>query len=111
LICDTTNPRSIAYQLIECVTHVDELAACGQELPGPVDQGITAALLEAIQSTDILKVSNEFEGGNRTPLNKLFNTIDSKIPALSDVISHRYFFHSGAVQRLAEYDMPPADGE
>ena len=102
LICDTTNPRSIAYQLAECVAHVEQLRSGTHGTTGPADEGLAAKLLETIRKLDIVRISNEFEAGTRGPLNKLLGDIDTTLPAFSDVISHRYFFHSGPIQRLAE---------
>ena len=59
-------------------------------------------MLETIRTTDIVRISNDFETGTRGPLNKLLSNIDATLPAFSDVVSHRYFFHSGPIQRLAE---------
>jgi uncharacterized alpha-E superfamily protein len=102
VICDTTNPRSVAYQLAECVAHVEQLRAGTRATTGPADEGLAAKLLETICSVEIVRISNDFETGTRGPLNKLLGDIDATLPAFSDVISHRYFFHSGPIQRLAE---------
>ena len=102
LICDTTNPRSIAYQLAECVAHVEQLRPGTHATTGPADEGLAATLLETIRKADIVRISSDFEAGTRGPLNKLLSNIDATLPAFSDVISHRYFFHSGPIQRLAE---------
>jgi uncharacterized circularly permuted ATP-grasp superfamily protein/uncharacterized alpha-E superfamily protein len=110
LICDETNPRSIAFQLAECVAHVEQLRTGTHGVSGPGDQGLAAALLRTIRNVDIVRLSREFEVGTRGPLNKLLGNIDATLPSLSDVISHRYFFHSGPIQRLAEFDSKsPAD--
>ncbi len=70
---------------------------------GPADEGLAAALLDTIRNADIVRISSEFEAGSRGPLNKLLGNIDATLPDFSDVISHRYFFHSGPIQRLAEF--------
>jgi uncharacterized alpha-E superfamily protein len=104
LVCDETNPRSIVYQLVQCVAHVEQLKS-GQQLAGDEpDQGLAAGALRTIREADIVGISREFERGVRRPLEKLLANIDVMLPALSDVISHRYFFHSGPIQRLSEFD-------
>jgi uncharacterized circularly permuted ATP-grasp superfamily protein/uncharacterized alpha-E superfamily protein len=105
LICDATNPRSIVYQVVECAAHVEQLRLGAKGTSGPVDQGLAAELLQTLQSADIARVAREFESGNHAALSKLLGDIDAKLPALSDVISHRYFFHSSPIQRLAEFDV------
>ena len=103
LICDTTNPRSIAYQLAECAAHVEQLRSSSHGAQIPADEGAAADLFYTIRGVDIVRISNDFEAGSRGPLNKLLGQIDSVLPEFSDVISHRYFFHSGPIQRLAEF--------
>jgi uncharacterized alpha-E superfamily protein len=111
MICDETNPRSIAFQLVECVGHVNHLPDGGQGVNGAADQGLAAALLRTIRHADIIRISRDYESGIRGPLNKLLGNIDATLPTLSDVISHKYFFHSGAIQRLAEIDFKAADAK
>jgi uncharacterized circularly permuted ATP-grasp superfamily protein/uncharacterized alpha-E superfamily protein len=105
LVCDETNPRSIAYQLVECVAHVDELRQGAHGTSGAVNRESVALLLRAIRNADIVRIAREFEHGVRAPLDNLLGNIDLALPGLSDAISHRYFFHSGPIQRLTEFDI------
>ncbi len=109
MLCDESNPRSIAYQLVQCVEHIVQLGQNSQPSQPPVDGGIATSLLERIRNTDIVRISREYKLGRRTPLNDLLDAIDTDLPALSDVLSHRYFYHSGSMQRLAEIEieLPP----
>jgi uncharacterized alpha-E superfamily protein len=104
LVCDETNPRSIAYQLVECVTHVDELRLGARGTSGAVDRDSAAGLLQTIRNADIVSIARDFERGEHGSLERLLGKVDVTLPALSDVISHRYFFHSGPIQRLTEFD-------
>jgi len=106
MICDETNPRSAAYQLVECVAHVEQLPNGSPDSHGHADEGLAAAMLNTIRKTDIIRVSREYEAGSRGALTKLLTSIDTTLPTLSDVISHRYFFHSREIQRLSEIDHP-----
>jgi uncharacterized circularly permuted ATP-grasp superfamily protein/uncharacterized alpha-E superfamily protein len=103
LICDETNPHSIAYQLVQSIGHLEQLTLGAQSVSDPADAGLAVALLQIIRSANIAKMSRDFTAGSRGQLNKLFSDIDEAIPVLSNVISHRYFFHSGPIQRLAEF--------
>jgi uncharacterized circularly permuted ATP-grasp superfamily protein/uncharacterized alpha-E superfamily protein len=107
MICDETNPRSAAYQLVECVAHVEQFPNGSTDFHGHADEGLAAAMLNTIRKTDIIRISREYEAGSRAALNRLLTSIDTTLPTLSDVISHRYFFHSGAIQRLSEIDYSP----
>lgn len=108
LICDTTNPRSIAFQIAECVEHVEQLRSGAQGVKGPVDEGLATALFETICDADIVRISADFDAGSRGPLIKLLDHIDAMLPVFSEIVSHRYFFHSGRIQRLTEFDLKPA---
>jgi uncharacterized circularly permuted ATP-grasp superfamily protein/uncharacterized alpha-E superfamily protein len=104
MICDETNPRSIAYQLVECAEHVGRLPNGAPGHSGEIDHGIAGELLQSIRKTDIIRAAHEFEAGNRQRLTALLANIEISLPKLSDVISHRYFFHSAQVQQLTEAD-------
>ncbi|MEX0643184.1 MAG: circularly permuted type 2 ATP-grasp protein [Pirellulales bacterium] len=104
MICDESNPRSIAHQLVECAAHMDQLRLAAEVAGAPADQGLAAALLRTIRNADIVRISQEYAHGTVAPLTTLLDKIDATIPALSDVVSHRFFFHSGPIQRLAEID-------
>jgi uncharacterized alpha-E superfamily protein len=108
MFCDETNPRSVAYQLAQCVEHVNQLPLGPQGRNGSADQGVAAVLLDTIRNTDIASVSRDYEAGMHDPLGSLLDQIDATMPELSDVISHRYFFHSGPIQRLAEIEADTA---
>ncbi len=111
MICDETNPRSIAFQLAECVSHVERLGARVKSATGPAGQELVSTLLHCMRQADIVRMARDYEDGKTDPLNKLLDQISAKLPELSDIISHRYFFHSGPIQRLAEIDFDSAPEE
>jgi uncharacterized alpha-E superfamily protein len=104
MICDETNPRSIAHQIVESVTHVNQLRLGVIGVSGPADEEGVSALLSKLRNADIIQIASGFEAGARAPLVKLLKSIDDILPELSDIISHRYFFHSGPIQRLADFE-------
>jgi uncharacterized alpha-E superfamily protein len=108
MLCDETNPRSVAYQLVECVSHVGHLNVGVQGDNKPADQGLAMSLLRTVRNTDVVRIAREYEEGAGDALNELLDTIGSTLPELSDVISHRYFFHSAPIQRLADIESKPA---
>jgi uncharacterized alpha-E superfamily protein len=105
MICDESNPRSIAYQLVQCVAHVEQLGQGSQNGGTAADGGLTAQLLQSVRETDIARMSRDYKLGRRGVLNRLLDGIDEKLPELSDIISHRYFYHSGSIRRFAEVDL------
>jgi uncharacterized alpha-E superfamily protein len=104
MICDETNPRSIAYQLVECAEHVRRLPNGSPDHSGEVDHGIAAELLQSVRHADIIRESQEYEAGKRERLVGLLTSIEVGLPRLSDIVSHLYFFHSAQVQQLTEAD-------
>jgi uncharacterized alpha-E superfamily protein len=107
MMCDETNPRSVAYQLVECVAHVGHLNLGMQGGNKPADRGLATSLLQTVRNADVVRISREYEAGNSDALNALLDTIGAALPDLSDVVSHRYFFHSAPIQRLADIDSKP----
>jgi uncharacterized circularly permuted ATP-grasp superfamily protein/uncharacterized alpha-E superfamily protein len=103
MFCDETNPRSVAFQLARCVEHVNQLPT-GHGDNGSAEKSLADALLNTIRNTDSASISRGYQAGMHDPLTRLLDQIDVILPELSDVISHRYFFHSGPIQRLAEIE-------
>jgi uncharacterized alpha-E superfamily protein len=108
MLCDESNPRSVAYQLVECVAHVGHLNIGMQHENKPADHGLASSLLQTVRATDVVRIAREYENGVSQPLHELLDEIGSTLPELSDVISHRCFFHSAPIQRLADIDSKPA---
>jgi uncharacterized alpha-E superfamily protein len=104
MICDESNPRSIAYQLVQLASHAQHLPHDARSGGHAADQGVASGLLAVVRDIDIRKIARQYEDGDTEPLDKLLGDVDVLLPELSDLISHRYFFHSGPMQRLAEIE-------
>ena len=101
LVTDETNPRSMAYQLVQCTSHASQLPR-ESVIPGQVtEERLAASLLHLIRRSDPVAIARAYEAGDEEPLDALLSTIDTTLPKLSEALSHRYFFHSGPAQRLA----------
>lgn len=107
MICDETNPRSIVYQLMQVASHAEALPQDGRGSTNSLDQGLTSALVSILRRSDIRAVAREYESGEPESLDTLLGDVENTLPELSDLISHRYFFHSGPMQRLAEIEIEP----
>jgi uncharacterized alpha-E superfamily protein len=105
MISDETNPRSVAYQLVECTAHIEQLRTGVQEESSISDQ-LAGELLDMVRSADIALLARDYEKGNRGRLHQVLDRVTGTLPDLSDAVSHHYFFHSGAIQRLAELNSP-----
>lgn len=107
LVSDETSPRSIAHQLVQSTIHVDHLPQDGRQSHDP-DQRLADAILSIVRRTDVQQVARTFEEGDSRLLSALFGDVDDAIPELADLISHHYFFHAGAMQRLADIETKAA---
>lgn len=105
MITDESNPRSIAYQLVKCAFHVDKLGAHVKEAARPAGHELAAGLLKLVRETDVEQLAHDYEDGMPAALNGLLDQVSETLPELSNVVSHRYFFHSGPIQRLADIEL------
>ena len=101
LVTDESNPRSIVYQLVKCAAHAAQLPHRGGPDRPPREEQLTMSLLQLVRRADCAELARAYLSGDVEPLEGLLSGIDSTMPKLSDAVSHRYFFHSGAAQRLA----------
>jgi uncharacterized circularly permuted ATP-grasp superfamily protein/uncharacterized alpha-E superfamily protein len=104
LLTDETNPRSVAFQLVNCVTHVGQMPRDVYELDDPPEQKLATSLLQTIRQMDSQELARAYVLGDTERLEWLFMRIESALPRLSDAVSHKYLIHAGPTQRLAEID-------
>jgi uncharacterized alpha-E superfamily protein len=104
LLTDESNPRSVAFQLVNCVAHVGQLPRDVYELDDPPEQKLATSLLQTIRQMDSQELARAYVLGDTERLEWLFMRIESALPRLSDAVSHKYLIHAGPTQRLAEID-------
>jgi uncharacterized alpha-E superfamily protein len=104
LLTDESNPRSVAFQLVNCVAHVGQLPRDVYELDDPPEQKLATSLLQTIRQMDSQELARAYVLGDTDRLEWLFMRIESALPRLSDAVSHKYLIHAGPTQRLAEID-------
>ncbi len=101
LVTDQSNPRSIAYQLVKCAAHAAQLPIEAVPIGRRAEEQLTMSLLQLVRRADCAELARAYLAGDIEPLEGLLSGIDSTMPKLSDAVSHRYFFHSGAAQRIS----------
>ncbi len=95
LVTDTTNPRSIIYQLIRINEHLDAMPGNeGQALLNP-EQREAISLANSVRLVDIYSLAQTDESGTRSQLHKLLVRLEDRLPKLSDAISSRFLIHAG----------------
>lgn len=103
LLTDETNPRSLAYQLVACNAHVDQLcreAAAGPDYPP--EQRLAMSLLHAVRMADAAALARTYSTGDSRELDELFRDVETKLPLLSDAIAHKYLIHGGPTRLLSD---------
>jgi uncharacterized alpha-E superfamily protein len=100
LICDDTNPRSIAYQVALTSQHVNALSQLAERGLLP-EQTLASELVQRIEQCDLAPLVQTDEKDCRTALNSLLAEIIKKVHALSDMVTHRYLAHVLPTSKLA----------
>jgi uncharacterized alpha-E superfamily protein len=100
LICDDTNPRSIAYQVALTSQHMNALSQMAErgELP---EETLASELVKRIEQCDLTPFVQTDARGQRGMLNDLLAEIIEKIHTLSDMVTHRYLAHVQPTSKLA----------
>jgi uncharacterized circularly permuted ATP-grasp superfamily protein/uncharacterized alpha-E superfamily protein len=93
LVCDETNPRSIAFHIVALAEHVDHLASAAASPQRTPEQQILIRCLTGLRLTDI-PADSEVVDGSRVKIRELLGIIADHLSALSDTISHSYFSHA-----------------
>ncbi|MDF7798314.1 circularly permuted type 2 ATP-grasp protein [Pontiellaceae bacterium B1224] len=100
LLCDDSNPRSIAYQLVLISRHVHALS----ELHGRgrlPEQTLADELVLHIQNCDLNQLAQVDTKGRRATLHTLLSEVIDSVQELSNLITHRYLAHVDATSKLA----------
>ena len=102
LLTDETNPRSLSYQFAQLAEHVEQLPREETQPGYTIEQREAMSLLHSIRMVDIQVVAEVHGLGESQQLKRLLDNFESKLPRLSEAISHRYLVHAGPAHQLAE---------
>jgi len=95
LVCDETNPRSMAYQFRRAHDHLLQLPSADPYGARTYEQSISLALVSTINLADVFEISKQQKRQRRVELERLLLKIREEIPKLSDLVSSRYLIHAG----------------
>ena len=95
LICDETNPRSIAFQFRRVHDHLNQLPSPDQYGARTQEQSIVLSLVSLINLADVFEIAKPVKQQRRVELERLLQRIREEVPKLSDVVSGRYLIHAG----------------
>ena len=102
LLTDETNPRSVAFQLAHSTAHVEQMPHDVFEMNDSPEKQLSRSLLLSMRQLDTQSLARDYLLGDTEKLERLFMKIETRLPKLSDLISHKYLIHAGPTQRLAE---------
>lgn len=91
LFVDETNPRGIAFQLVELLDHITNLPKASQDAVRTPEQRLALDLLTQVRLTDIDAMRIVDAHGERQALKQALDRLIVGLPQLSDIISRRYF--------------------
>lgn len=102
LLTDETNPRSVAYQLVGIVNHVNELPRSEQlqAVLNP-EQKLALSLQNSVRLADVYELSQESSHDERGSLDRLLKRLVDQLPRLSDAVSGRFLIHAGVPRHFA----------
>ncbi|MEM6458077.1 MAG: circularly permuted type 2 ATP-grasp protein [Planctomycetota bacterium] len=109
LLLDETNPRSVAYQLVQLDEHLEKLPRPG--LPDGrrgEDQRLLLDMLTTLRLADAARLAAADEGEARDALSYLLMNLGSQVPALSDAIARQFLSHNAPSTPLGGMLVPPA---
>jgi uncharacterized circularly permuted ATP-grasp superfamily protein/uncharacterized alpha-E superfamily protein len=102
LLTDETNPRSVAFQLVALLDHVERLPHEAAQPLRRAEQRMAMAALHRVRMLSVHDLSEPHRPGRRARLDRLLEWLESQMPKLADQISHRYLIHAGQLRQLAE---------
>lgn len=91
LMVDETNPRGIAFQLVQILDHVADLPKASQDAIRTPEQRLALDLLTQVRLADIEALRLVDADGRRSNLTQALGRLITGLPQLSDIISRRYF--------------------
>ena len=110
LLCDDTNPRSVAFQLRLVADHLDNLARRDVRPLSQPEQKIARAALTAIELFDVERVGSTIDRDAMAMLDDLLGGTQGRLSDLSEAITRAYFSHVETVQSIG-YEIAPVGGD
>jgi uncharacterized circularly permuted ATP-grasp superfamily protein/uncharacterized alpha-E superfamily protein len=102
LLADETNPRGMAFQLLEIDRHLSALPRQSSQPDRERERKILLKVSSAIQLMDMREICQTDPVLFREALNNLMSEVVEQIALLSDVIAAIYFSHAEVSRQLSE---------
>ena len=100
LLCDESNPRSVAFQLQTISEHLRALP--GHQASGLLsdEEQILIKLQSEVRVLDVMAAARFNEYGARPQLKSTLELMLGELPRFSSLIAQRYFSHTASARRL-----------
>lgn len=95
LLTDTTNPRSVIYQLNDINAHLDAMPEDEHRALLTAEKRHAIAALNSVRLADIYELSKVNSSGTRIHLQKLLQEIEDSVPKISEALTRRFLIHAG----------------
>ena len=102
LVCDDTNPRSVAYQLDLLMKHLKRLPKAGGAGLFNSEERIIERLNTEIRTADANTLAQAGENGVRDGLHALMLRLHAELPKFANLLEQRYFIHTAPARPLEE---------
>jgi uncharacterized alpha-E superfamily protein len=102
LLTDETNPRGVAYQLAAISDHLSALPRDHSGASYSSEQRLAIAALHSVRMMDVAALAEAHEAGDAGQLLLLLEQLESRLPEISDAISHRYLVHAATSHQFSE---------
>ena len=95
LLADTTNPRSIIYQLTRINEHLEAMPGNQPDSLLNPERKLALSLANTVRLADVYELSATNSDGARDRLVKVLKRLIDQLPKLSDAVSSRFLIHAG----------------
>ena len=95
LMTDSSNPRSIIYQLERINQHLAEMPGNVKQALMSPEQKLGLAMFNSVRMMDIFKCSQLNSKSQRQRLDRLLEGLEKRLPRLSDAVASRFLIHAG----------------
>ncbi|MGA2497499.1 MAG: circularly permuted type 2 ATP-grasp protein, partial [Tepidisphaeraceae bacterium] len=105
LVCDETNPRSIAFQLVAMQRHVEAVTDSGANVVRGEYERIALNALTQVRLADPHALARTDDAGDRPRLVHLLDGLGEAFPAFSDALSRAFYAHGQGPTSLMDPGM------
>lgn len=107
LITDTSNPRSMTYQLSRINEHLNAMPGNAERALMTPEQKLAMSLANTVRLVDIYELSQFQNERGRVQLTQLLKRLEEQLPRLSDAISSRFLIHAGLPRHFGSSSRRP----